>query len=314
MTIRRAALASRRVMRGYTQEALAEYLGVERSTVARWERGMFTPQPWVRPQLAAALAVTTDQLDALLTSRAAGAHPSGGSEHAADSAGRSDSPRFDIVQTQLSVLRRVLDAHDLPDDGPVRSLEQLEQLVGAVVGMRLNSEYTRLVCVLPALLAELNRALNLYQGQRRRAAAQLLAQVYRAADAIADKFGYFDLSARIIALMQLAALASGDELVIAAASYVRAETFFASGNLDAGRRMLELAADRLAPEASTDTAAAYGTLHMRAAVVAARAGHAVRAHEHLDEADRIACRDPKGFTTAPLWVGIGTDPSRYLGS
>jgi tetratricopeptide (TPR) repeat protein len=187
----------------------------------------------------------------------------------------------------------VLDSHDLPDDGPVRSLEQLEQLIGAVVEMRLNSEYTRLVSVLPGLLAELNRALSLYRGQRQTVAAQLLAQAYRAADAIADKFGYFDLSARIITLMQSAAFASGDELVIAAASYVRAETSFTSDNLEAGRRMLELAAERLMPGSSTDSAAAYGALHMRAAVIAARAGYAARAHEHIDEADCIACRVPE---------------------
>jgi transcriptional regulator with XRE-family HTH domain len=68
MTIRRAELVRRRVLRGFTQEALAEHLGVERSTVARWERDTVTPQPWVRSRLAAALAVTADQLNALLTS------------------------------------------------------------------------------------------------------------------------------------------------------------------------------------------------------------------------------------------------------
>lgn len=217
------------------------------------------------------------------------------SKYTLDSASRSDSTQSDLVHEQLLVLRRVLDAHDLPDDGPVRSLNQLDQLVCAIVGMRLNSEYARLVSELPELLAELNRALDLHHGQRRAVVARLLVQAYRAADAIADKFGYFDLSARIIALMQSTALASGDELVIAAASYVRAETFFASGDFEAGRRMLELAADRLMPEFSTDTAAAYGALHMRAAVTAARAGHAARAHEHLDEAGSIACRVPEGI-------------------
>lgn len=42
-------------------------IGVERSTVARWEAGETTPSLWARPRLANALAITLDQLDTLLT-------------------------------------------------------------------------------------------------------------------------------------------------------------------------------------------------------------------------------------------------------
>jgi DNA-binding XRE family transcriptional regulator len=51
---------------GYTQEQLAELLHVERSTVVRWEVGETTPQPWCRPKLADALAVSVDELDTML--------------------------------------------------------------------------------------------------------------------------------------------------------------------------------------------------------------------------------------------------------
>jgi transcriptional regulator with XRE-family HTH domain len=51
---------------GYSQEKLAEALGIERSTVVRWETAESEPQPWARPELAAALKVTLDQLQALL--------------------------------------------------------------------------------------------------------------------------------------------------------------------------------------------------------------------------------------------------------
>jgi transcriptional regulator with XRE-family HTH domain len=63
---KRARLAQRRKAAGYTQESLAEHLGVERSTVARWERAENEPQPWLRPLVAAALGVTADELQALL--------------------------------------------------------------------------------------------------------------------------------------------------------------------------------------------------------------------------------------------------------
>ena len=62
----RPALAARRVAAGLTQEALAEALGVDRSTVMRWERGRTTPQPWLRPELARALGIACSQLDDLL--------------------------------------------------------------------------------------------------------------------------------------------------------------------------------------------------------------------------------------------------------
>jgi transcriptional regulator with XRE-family HTH domain len=66
MATRRDALVSRREARGYTQEALAQELGVELSTVGRWERGTLTPHPWRRPRLAKALGVSLERLDMLL--------------------------------------------------------------------------------------------------------------------------------------------------------------------------------------------------------------------------------------------------------
>jgi DNA-binding XRE family transcriptional regulator len=59
-------LARRRLTIGYTQERLAEILGVSLSTVGRWERGVQVPQPWQRPDLAKVLGVTLEDLDLLL--------------------------------------------------------------------------------------------------------------------------------------------------------------------------------------------------------------------------------------------------------
>lgn len=63
---RRDALAARREALGFTQQTFAERLGVELSTVGRWERGDLTPQPWRRPKIAKALAVSLAELNRLL--------------------------------------------------------------------------------------------------------------------------------------------------------------------------------------------------------------------------------------------------------
>src|SRR5918998_1611547 len=67
MALRRQGLARRRKAVGLTQEALAQRLGVERSTVVRWEAGDTEPLPSIRPHVAQALHVSLDQLAELLT-------------------------------------------------------------------------------------------------------------------------------------------------------------------------------------------------------------------------------------------------------
>lgn len=66
MTIRRERLVRRRKALGLTQEALAELLNVERSTVNRWERGESAPLPWIQPKLARTLRVSAERLAELL--------------------------------------------------------------------------------------------------------------------------------------------------------------------------------------------------------------------------------------------------------
>ncbi|WP_281895500.1 helix-turn-helix transcriptional regulator [Micromonospora humidisoli] len=59
-------MAQRRKTVGHTQESLAEKLGVDRTTVVRWERAESEPQPWIRPRFADALGVSPDELSGLL--------------------------------------------------------------------------------------------------------------------------------------------------------------------------------------------------------------------------------------------------------
>ncbi|MDQ0934515.1 helix-turn-helix transcriptional regulator [Streptomyces turgidiscabies] len=84
-------LAERRRALGYSQEKLAQLLGVDRTTVGRWESGKVAPQPPQRRGLAAALEVSLRELDILLKpTRAAGQEASGHQFSDAPSAGDPD--------------------------------------------------------------------------------------------------------------------------------------------------------------------------------------------------------------------------------
>jgi len=67
MVAKRHRLAQRRKTVGFTQEKLAEQLGVDSTTVRRWESGETEggPQPWVRPKLARYLQVSVEELEEL---------------------------------------------------------------------------------------------------------------------------------------------------------------------------------------------------------------------------------------------------------
>ncbi len=59
-------LAKRRKALGYSQERLAHALGVDRTTVQRWENHKVSPQPPIRPKLAELLNIDLDELDVLV--------------------------------------------------------------------------------------------------------------------------------------------------------------------------------------------------------------------------------------------------------
>jgi transcriptional regulator with XRE-family HTH domain len=66
--VRRRKLVDARRAAGKTQEAVAELVGVDRTTVGKWERDESTPHPNQRPGYAEALGVTLSELAAMLSS------------------------------------------------------------------------------------------------------------------------------------------------------------------------------------------------------------------------------------------------------
>lgn len=198
------------------------------------------------------------------------------------------------VHDAMPALSASIAAYDVPDDGPVRPISQLRTAVAEAAEWRLAAQYVQIAHRIPDLLAELSRAhQNAVDG--RPELAGLLVSAYRSADAVAYKFGARDLSARLIDLMRWAAPAADDRLVSAAVAYVRTETFFAARAHAPGLRALEQAVDAAPQPDTVPAAAACGALHMRAAVIAGRAGDVGAAQTHLDEARKLSGLVPEGI-------------------
>ncbi|MGY2125618.1 helix-turn-helix domain-containing protein [Nocardia gipuzkoensis] len=64
--MRRKRLIDARKASGKTQEQIAEFVGVDRTTLGKWERGESTPQPTQRERYAEAVGVSMRELDAMI--------------------------------------------------------------------------------------------------------------------------------------------------------------------------------------------------------------------------------------------------------
>ncbi|WP_030460157.1 helix-turn-helix transcriptional regulator [Kitasatospora sp. NRRL B-11411] len=256
-------VAAARAAVGLTRRELYEASGVSVSMIRAVEGGTRVPSDTVLDALARALRTTP--------------------EHLAAGPGRTDSR----VHRAIPALQAAIAAHDLPEDGPVRPLRELAAAVEEMTEARVNSQYSRLAEAVTPLIEELFRAVDQAVGAARQRAARLLALAVRSADAAAYKYGYRDLSGRLIELMRWAASLAEDPALTAAAAYVRTETFFAADRPAAGLRALQRAADQMPAPTTVPLAAAAAALQMRAAVVAGRAVDADSARLHLAEAERL---------------------------
>jgi transcriptional regulator with XRE-family HTH domain len=299
-----ARLRDYRVQQGWAQAELGRLAHVSGTLIAKMERAERRPQPAVARSLDALL-----DADGELARLAAAALRAQALERRPAQLKPDPDPLGQLTgrgagwARGVTELRRLADIYDQPEDGDVRTIVDLRTSVHDLIGWRLNSEYTHLVRVLPQLIPELTRALD--SGEEHERVARYLVQAWRAADAVAAKLGLIDLSARLIHVMGWAAAQSGENgLALAATSYVRAETFFVSGQMQAGHLMLERAAARVPVDTSGPAGAAqYGALHMRAAIAAARAGLNEQARDHLTEARSMAELVPEG-----TWEGTAFGP------
>ncbi len=190
----------------------------------------------------------------------------------------------------IPALRQVLSEHDHP--APVETLLEIEELrarVDTAARLRYLARHTQLCHELPELL----RSLYVHQAQhpRGRQAGELLAALlddaYALAQVVTYAFGYLDLTGLIGDRRAVTAAAGGDPLRLAAADIARTDLALGRGDYDACDRRLTRTLDSIADQPGDTARAVVGQLHLRSAVVAARAARAGDADAHLAEARDI---------------------------
>ncbi|WJK43268.1 helix-turn-helix transcriptional regulator [Solwaraspora sp. WMMA2056] len=143
MTGRRDSFIRRRRAAGFSQEGLAERLQVDRTTVARWERGKAEPQPYTRARLAEALGTSVDQLDALLAgepeNRSLDIDDRGGTVTSGDDNGGdlTDRRAFTInaALAGLGIASPLRDWVTAPDVPQHLSMEHLQQVSATIASL-----------------------------------------------------------------------------------------------------------------------------------------------------------------------------------
>lgn len=290
-----ARVSASRKLRGLTQRRLADIAHVSYSLLTKVEAGHATATPAFLTAVARGLRVDMSELT--------------GQPY------RGTTAREDRAHATIPEIRRALLAHGVPVDSDgdlvLRSLEELTAAVDHASALRQDTRYAELGEYVPGLIGDLALATQEYQGSQRERAWALLAEAYGAADAVAYKLGYNDLSTLAIERVGWAAERSADPLLVGAAQWLRAGSFLVTGGYHEARLLLTAAHDTLEPLLSHGTERAwsvFGSLHLKQAIVAARAGDAQRAWAHVEEAATAARRvgDNNHYQLAfgPANVGI----------
>ncbi|WP_203981282.1 helix-turn-helix domain-containing protein [Planosporangium flavigriseum] len=293
-------IAARRKMRGLTGRQLADRAHVSYSLLTKVETGRVPASPALVAAVARALGVST----AALTGQP-----------------YSDESRTAArLHAAIPDIRREMAAYRLPpadvEQVQPRTTTELAAAVAQVSKDRHAARFDRMAAALPSLLVELRAATHLSNTSTERGRLYgLLAEAYAATGQLVYKLGYPDLSAMTTDRYEWSAERSGNRLAQRVGDWYRAGELIATGDWGVAELVLRGARADLGPELGDGeaTLAVYGALHLKSALVYARAGNAANAWSHHAEAARIATqigvdRDDYrlafGPTNAAIW-GVG---------
>jgi transcriptional regulator with XRE-family HTH domain len=268
-----ARVAAIRKTRGWTARELARRARVSYSLLTKAEAGAVPATPALIGAVAQALGVDVTRITG---------QPY---EEPADAA---------ALQTTVGPLRRALLAYDLPpetDVGP-RATDELRAEVIAVSSLGRQARYLQLSQRLPGLLDELQIAIAAADEPDRPALYALLAEAYGGISGLAHQLGYADLRALTLDRIEWAARLSGDPLRVARTQWSRGASLLAAAAYDQGLELMERTRAEIGGgqlgELDEPARSVYGSLHLRSAVLAARAGRRQLSDAHLAEAQDVA--------------------------
>jgi transcriptional regulator with XRE-family HTH domain len=263
-------IAAARKKAGLSQGDFAPRAHVSLSLLRKVEQGQRAATPAMVAACAAALNIEVAQLT--------------GQPY--DQEGRQRDP----VHALLPELRRALAYWDLPPhlDEPLRPWESLVAATHQAATMRRAGQHTTLAEALPRLLLETTAAAHANPATAAERYYELLVIQLFAAHSVTHKTGYSDLSTVVEDRITWAAERCSDPLMGALAAWARTTSMLSAGAYDIGLRLLDRVQDNQLRHGTDEALAMSGPLHLRSAILAARAQQADTARDHLAEATRIA--------------------------
>jgi transcriptional regulator with XRE-family HTH domain len=284
-----ARVAAARKIRGWGGRELARRAQVSYSLLTKVESGATPATPAFIGAVARALKVDVTRLT--------------GQPY------ENPDSRTTALQATIDPFRRALLTYDLlPATGLCpRPLAELRADVKAISLLSREARYLQLGHRLPGLLEELQVAIAEADDRDRPELYALLAQAYGGGSALAHQLGYLDLRAIALDRIDWASRRSGDPLRIARTQWSRGASLLGAASYDQGLVLMErtrasLGADIGHMDAATRSI--YGSLHLRSAVLAARAGRRQQSDRHLAEARDIATRVPEAANHYGMEFGL----------
>ncbi|MYW00602.1 helix-turn-helix transcriptional regulator [Streptomyces sp. SID3343] len=264
-----------RTARHLTLQGLADAAKLSRSYVQKIESGDRPPSHQALVALARALRVDVTRLT--------------GQPYDEDT-----RPEDRAIHAVIPDIRRVMLCYRTPESLllPPRPFEELHSHVQLVNRHRRAADYATTAAALPALLTELTTyALSAPSGSAAaRAGYSLLAQVYRAANSLAHKLGYYDLSASALERVAWAAGLSGDPIMVATSRYLLAGAMTREGAYTAARQVLREIENDLRDCDAPGADGMLGAALLKRSIAAAGAVKRSEMNECLDEAAEIGAR------------------------
>ncbi|MGW4792965.1 helix-turn-helix domain-containing protein [Nonomuraea sp. NPDC004297] len=282
-------IAKARNLRGFTQEGLALRANVSRSLLSKVESGAKPATPSLVAAVARACAVDPAEIN--------------GQPY------RGTDKNSDAVHATIPAIRMALAYVDIAPEleARPRTLDELRTEITELRKLQKAASHVRLGARLPAVLEELT--VHVMESDAARA-WRLLNRAQALAGSLARRLGYNDLAQVIVERTSVSAQHAEDEHLPCLVSLGRARLLMTLGAWDVALKMIKQTASKVDQDNPVSTEV-FGSLHLSAAITAARAAKAADAWEHhgtaTDAAARISPRDrrdPYGLQMNPQNAAI----------